>query len=104
MDFSFADEIKEVINSPAGSDARIHTAVPAEYRNIRCVFHKPYKTAGGGNVEWEDAEPFCDCYGPDVANVLQDDTILIEEINYKITEIQPLEEGWVRLILYKENS
>lgn len=103
MDLSFADEINEIINSPIGSDARIHTAVPANYKNIRCVIHKPYKAAGG-NVEWEDEETYCDCSSTDVVNVMQDDTILIEDVNYKITEIQPLEEGWVRLILYKENS
>ena len=98
MDQDFTTEITEVINSPIGCNAVVKTASSGS-KNIRVVFHNSYITNRVTDIEWEGSEPYVDCLGTDVEHVVQNDTILIKNVEYRIEVPQPLDDGWTRLIL-----
>ena len=98
MDQDFTTEITEVINSPIGCDALLKTLTSGS-KNIRVVFHNSYITNRVSDIEWEGSEPFADCLGTDVDHIVQNDTIVIKSVEYRIDVRQPLDDGWTRLIL-----
>lgn len=102
MDLSLP--IDDFLNSEFGSAATLTTASPSGSSSIRCIFYNPYAANRVSEIEIEGSRPYADCKATDVTNAAQDDTLTESSIVYTIDEIQPEDDGWTRLILFKANT
>ena len=102
MDLSFP--IDQFLDSELGSDCTFTDVSEESASSIRVHFYNPYALNQIESVGLEGANPYADCKTSDVSAAAVDDTLLIDSVTYKVKEIQPGDDGWTRLMLYKANT
>ena len=95
--------IDQFLNSDFGEDVTATDVSETSSSSIRCLFYEGYAESGS-DVNVEGTNPYCKCKTSDVSTLIQDDTILRGSTTYKIKEVQPGDDGWTVLILYKANT
>lgn len=100
MDLDLTDFNSAIFDSGLCVDAVLKTtSTPSA--TIRVDFRNQYGLKNAGAIVYEGEELYCDCKSSDVSDAKQNDTITIDSIKYKITEIQPEDAGITRLLLRK---
>ena len=102
MDLSIP--IDQFLDSELGSDCTFTDVSESSASSIRVIFYDPYALNVIDSVTMEGANPYADCKTTDVSAAAVDDTLLINTVTYKVKEIQPGDDGFTRLMLYKANT
>lgn len=101
MDLNLSSFRDEIFDSELCEDAVITIAASSTTKSIRVDFRNDYDEKNTTGIAFEGEDLLADIRTADATGVKTNDTLKVGTTTYKITNVQPSEDGITRLILTK---